>query len=151
MLIQMQLSFFFYVLNLHEQTSKSLCQMKKIIFLITLLTLFSVNTYSQTNNTKEPINKKVQKHNDIQCQLSVEDILRQQPFDIDDPKSEFANRILTKLITEITQVYSKVDNLPNKEINSHIKNIDDLVKEGLELGIDLKLLKADLNFVESLN
>jgi len=62
--------------------------MKKIFFLIVLSTLIGGNTYSQTKITKGISNKKAPKDNSIQCKLSVEDVLRQQLFVNDHPKSE---------------------------------------------------------------
>ncbi len=123
--------------------------MKKAVFLIALLATIMSNSFAQTNNTEETINKQAQEYNGRKCKLSVEDILRQQPFDIDHYKSEKAGNITAALIKDINLIYYKEKNhLPG--IKTHINSVRNSVKAAKDHGMDLKLLKADLDFVNSI-
>ena len=128
--------------------------MRKAIFLTLLITLIGANSYSQTLNNKvpnkTPFYKEAQANNGVKCKMSVDDVLRQQSFDIDHPKSQKAGQITLTLIEELNFVYYKTDNNMVDQINNHLDSINKSIKDAEEHGMNITMFKADIDFIETL-
>ena len=93
-----------------------------------------------------------QQTNEVKCTMTVEEILREQPFDIDHFKSEDARYVLIDLFDELETVYDKVNNnltgIANLE--EHFNAIETLIESADVIGMNYAMFDEDLDFVESL-
>jgi hypothetical protein len=91
-----------------------------------------------------------QNSSELKCTMSVEEILLQQPFDIDDAKSEDARNISISLIDELKSIYEKVNTNVNEGIELHLQAIDSSIKLANDVGMNYTMFKEDLEFIETL-
>lgn len=86
-----------------------------------------------------------------QCQLSVNDILLQQSFDIDDPVSEDARYILFELYNELNGLYQADQSNQIDVIETLVAELKETLEKAEALQLNLVMFDDDLNFAESLN
>lgn len=84
-----------------------------------------------------------------QCQLSVEDILRMQSFDIDDPISETSGYVLEELYMELNLIYKMDSNDPS--LQALIAEFEETLARAEELELNITMFDDDIANVESLN
>ncbi len=128
--------------------------MKKIALLVTFLTIIYANSYSQTINndgtTKSTVFKNAQSYNGIKCKMSVHDILKKQPFNIDGLKSEKAGNIASSLIEQFNVVYYKIQKNMSSDINKHIDAINKSIKAAKDHEMNISMFQADIDFIEKI-
>lgn len=122
--------------------------MKPFFILLALTTLIGGNINAQSSN--DPTAQQVEINSNVKCKMSVEDILRQQPFDIDHYKSEYANKIITELFAELSHIYDEVAHNKETAILSHLNKINKLLESADELEMNYTMFNTDLSFVKSL-
>ena len=86
-----------------------------------------------------------------QCQLSVDDILREQSFMIDDPISEDASYILYDIYSSLNAIYIAKEAGENSQIPELIEKFDDAMTRGHMIELNLVMFNDDIKFVKSLN
>lgn len=91
-----------------------------------------------------------QEKTNLKCTMSVDDILRVQPFDIDEPISETAGYIFADLIEELEIVYDKVDESNTNGLQKNIEKIQEILKSAKEIELNYTMFDKDLEFIESL-
>lgn len=93
-----------------------------------------------------------QQINEVKCTMTVEEVLREQPFDIDHYKSEDARYITIDLFDELEAVYEKVNNglTGTANLEEHFTAIDSLLNSANGLDMNYSMFDEDLDFVESL-
>lgn len=84
------------------------------------------------------------------CQMSIEEILRAQPFDIDDAKSETAKEVATDLFHEIALFYENRGVAENKTNVDHFALVDGIIKKAKSIGMNYSMFAEDLKFIENL-
>ena len=82
--------------------------------------------------------------------MSVEEVLLQQSFDIDHPKSEFANHIATSMIKEFNLIYFKEKNKDKKGFDPHIESINKSIEKAEKLGMNYSMFQKDLAHVSKI-
>lgn len=85
------------------------------------------------------------------CQLTVDDILREQSFNMDDPISEDASYILYDIYSSLNAIYIAKEAEETSEIPELIEQLNDAIARGTELELNLVMFNDDINFVESIN
>ena len=105
------------------------------LFMVFILSHFGINA---------------QNNSGLKCTMTVEEILLQQPFDIDDAKSEDARNISVLLISELNSIYEKVNNQDSENLELHLLAIDLAIKSADEVGMNYEMFKTDLEFIETL-
>ncbi|WP_107040329.1 hypothetical protein [Brumimicrobium mesophilum] len=83
------------------------------------------------------------------CQLTVEQILREQSFDIDEPISEEAMYIFQDMYEELNFIYQLNANAPERV--EHIENFQLKLDQANSLNLNLSMFQADIDFVSNLN
>jgi len=130
---------------------------QKMNYLLTLVfttLLFTGSFTAQSNASNNPpeteLCKKARAHNGIQCKMSVEDVLRKQSFDIDDPISEQAAGITEVLIKEFNLIYYIRKEDKNGNVQSHVASINRSISAAKDLGMDVSMFKEDLIYANAL-
>ena len=116
----------------------------KTLLLIVIIAALANFTHAQNSNNTNQIYE-------IQCTMSVDDILHAQPWDIDHAPSEFANNITMTLFEELEIIYEMVNNQQTENLDSHIEAVDSAVESAIALGMNYSMFTADLDFIETLN
>ena len=83
------------------------------------------------------------------CQLTVEEILREQSFDIDEPISEQAMYIFQDMYEELNFIYELNANDPERA--DHIENFQVKLQQANNLNLNLAMFQGDIDFVSNLN
>lgn len=83
------------------------------------------------------------------CQLSVEELLREQSFDIDAPISEKARYVFFDIYKELNLIYQTDENDP--KLAEHIHNFNIAVKNANALNLKLTMFQEDIDYVSNLN
>lgn len=89
--------------------------------------------------------------NATQCQLTVDDILSQQWFDIDDPISEDARYIIFELYSELNSIYAANSNNLTDDVQALIPEFMETLDRAATIEMNLAMFADDVAFVESLN
>ena len=91
-----------------------------------------------------------QESNEIQCTMTVDEILRSQPFDIDEPISEDAKNISILLLSELDIIYNDLSNNNAENIHEHIHLIHTAIVSAKEIGMNYSMFEKDLEFIDSI-
>jgi len=110
--------------------------MKSLLF-ICFLSIISIS-YSQQHATAN-----------TQCQLSVEEILLQQSFDIDEPVSEDARYIFFEMYEELNLIYTTTNNDP--QMVGLIDDFNETLQKANDLSLNLTMFQQDIDYVANLN
>ncbi len=105
----------------------------KVLFLSFFLMVFSASFAQQhaTENT--------------QCQMAVDEILRTQSFDIDDPVSEKARGVVRSIYEDLNAFYDASDKKSERKANKEaLKTSIDKAKE---LDLDITMFKEDFDHI----
>jgi len=105
-----------------------------IIFCFTLLFSASFAQNHATPNTK--------------CQLPVEDILKAQSFDIDEPISEKAMYVFYDIYKELNFIYQLDPNDPKRA--EHIQYFSIALQNANSLNLNLIMFQEDIEYVSTL-
>ena len=109
--------------------------------LLTVFLLGSTLVYAQT----EPSGPSVVLH----CQLSLDDILRDQSFDIDDPIAEDARYVVFDIWQHLEEFYAALTAGNNGAIETAIIAIDADKDHAQTLSMNLTMFDADFDLVET--
>ncbi|MDX2359672.1 MAG: hypothetical protein QNK23_02620 [Crocinitomicaceae bacterium] len=88
---------------------------------------------------------------EVICTMTVEDIQRDQPFDIDHYKSEFVSNIATDIFEELNLIYNMVNNNDTTDVAVHIENIHSSIEEADEIDMNYTMFEEDFEFIETLD
>jgi hypothetical protein len=83
------------------------------------------------------------------CQLSVEEVLLQQSFDIDDPVSEDARYIFEEMYEELNLIYTTTSGSAN--LSTYIDAFEETITRAEDLNLNLSMFEQDIIHVENLN
>ena len=92
-----------------------------------------------------------QESNEIQCTMTVDEILRSQPFDIDEPVSEDAKNISLLLFSELDIIYNGLSNNNSENIHDHIQLIHTAIVSAKAIGMNYSMFEKDLEFIDTIN
>lgn len=106
------------------------------ILILCLIQIFSSQVLAQNNQQ-------------IKCEMSVDEILRQQPFDIDDSKAEIAEHILKTLFNEIGFIYEHQKS-KSEDLLHHYVAIDKAIKQAKELAMNITMFDLDFKAIDRL-
>lgn len=84
----------------------------------------------------------------MECTMTFEEVMLNQPFDIDEPVAEFARDVATELLEEITFIYDKLNLKEKKDLDVHKSNVQELIKEADRLGMNHSMFDNDVKFIE---
>ena len=82
------------------------------------------------------------------CQLKVDEILLQQSFDIDDPKSEEARHIFFDLFESLNAIYKKASE--DKIYEEEISEFENTIEKATLLKLNLEMFDEDIKAVSKL-
>lgn len=109
--------------------------MKNLIFIcFSLICSVTFGQQHATPNTK--------------CQLVVDDILRQQSFDIDAPVSEEARYIFFEMYEGLNHIYLSSANDPKRA--EYIDNFKKTLLKADDLNLNLIMFQEDIDYVSTL-
>jgi len=91
-----------------------------------------------------------QVNEEIKCEMTLDQILREQTWDIDHYKSEFTEDIALELIAELNMLYDIVNSGNTNDLEDRFEAIDALVISAKDLGMNFSMFNDDLDFVETL-
>lgn len=114
--------------------------MNKVI-LLSLFTLFLFKGLS--------VNAQVS--NEVKCKMTVDEILRSQPFDIDEPISEDAKNITLLLFSELETIYIELNNNNIGNIHDHIELVHSAIVSAIAIGMNYSMFENDLEFIDTIN
>lgn len=91
-----------------------------------------------------------QKHptSDTQCQLEVDEILREQSFDIDEPISEDARYIFSDMYEELNLIYQTDKNDIKRE--EYIYDFNQTLKKANDLDLNISMFEKDIDYVNKI-
>ena len=92
-----------------------------------------------------------QNTNQLQCQMTVDQIQNSQSWDIDDVLSENTQNISILLIDELNQVYALVNQNSTVGMEAHILAIQTAIIEADQISMNYSMFDNDLEFIETLN
>lgn len=78
-----------------------------------------------------------------QCQMAVDEILRAQSFDIDDPVSEKARGIVRSIYEDLNAFYEAGENKSKRE--AHKQSLKTSVEKAKKLDLDITMFKKDFD------
>ena len=84
----------------------------------------------------------------VKCTLTIEQIQRQQSFDVDDPKSEDIRTICQVLFRELKWIYENKNEAKSDEIEKHVYVINKTVEYAKGIGMNYSMFSDDLYYVE---
>ena len=87
---------------------------------------------------------------EVKCEMSLEQVLLAQPFDIDHPKSEFAKMYTEQLFKDLSLLYKAYSQDQPTDIKKYISSIEDLIRKSDDLGMNVSMFSADIKFIQSL-
>ncbi len=90
-----------------------------------------------------------QQSSEIQCKKSMDEILMEQSFGIDDPISEDARYIVEDLINRLNEFYEILSANELDDLEITIEEIDKVLVRAKEINLNLSMFDADLIEVES--
>ncbi len=82
------------------------------------------------------------------CQLSINDILLQQSFDIDEPISEDAMYILNDMYEGLNLIYKSDSNDPN--LQKHIISFNEALQKAKDLNLNISMFQEDIDYVSKM-
>ena len=112
----------------------------KITRLLPLLLFFTLIQFSSV----------AQQSYEIKCEMTVEEVLRKQPFDIDLAIAEKARDLLIELFSEINLVYDEINGGNTSNLKGRIKTINSLIDTAEELGMNYSMFENDLEIIKNL-
>lgn len=108
----------------------------KSVLLILFMCVFSMS-YAQQHATQNTY-----------CQMTEDDILRQQSFDIDDPISEQASHLIRDIYEGLNLIYQTPAGDPL--LASLIDSLNETVLEAENLPLNITMFQQDLDHVANL-
>lgn len=90
-----------------------------------------------------------QQSNELQCQMSMDEILMQQSFGIDDAISEDARYIVEDLINRLNEFYELLSANELEDLKITIEEIDKILTKATEINLNYSMFGDDLNELES--
>lgn len=114
--------------------------MKQLLTLVLFCVFMNVG-FSQQNQNVPPAS--------IHCQLSIDQILSNQVFDIDDPIAEDARYIVFDLWGYLSDFYSGIENNIKETIIQSISDIEKSIEKAQEIGLDLSMFDEDFEIVNT--
>lgn len=87
---------------------------------------------------------------ELQCTMSIEQILRSQPFDIDHPTSETAKHISITLTNELGTIYQQLNAGNTEGLDASITAIESAIISAKEIGMNYSMFEKDLEYLEEL-
>lgn len=112
-------------------------KMKLILFIFLVI---GVNSFAQQHPT-----------DNTQCQMIVDDILREQSFDIDDPISEDARYIFFELYEELNQIYIAEENNNLAALPTLISDFEETIQRAIDMELNYSMFQGDITHVESIS
>ena len=87
---------------------------------------------------------------ELKCKMTVEEILRSQPFDIDHPISEIAKHISLILNKEFDIIYEQLNEGNSVGLEQHIIAIESAIISAKEINMNYSMFAKDIEFLEEL-
>jgi hypothetical protein len=91
-----------------------------------------------------------QEKHELKCKMTVEEILRSQPFDIDHPTSENARYITIILNKEFAIIYEQLNEGNSQGLEEHIIAIESAIISAKEINMNYSMFTKDIEFLEEL-
>jgi hypothetical protein len=82
------------------------------------------------------------------CQLEVDDILRQQSFEIDDPVSEDARYIFFAMYEDLNLIYTTGANDP--QLTTYIERFEETLEKAAALNLNITMFDEDIEHVNTI-
>lgn len=103
----------------------------KVFFLTGFLLLCSASFAQQhaTENT--------------QCQMTIDEILRSQSFDIDDPESEEARELFRSIYEDLNSIYEAAENSTARE--EYEEELNTTLAKARELELNITMFEEDID------
>lgn len=83
-----------------------------------------------------------------ECQMSVDEILRQQSFDIDEPVSETARNIFFEIYEDLNLIYKSNSNSAQRD--EYIEEFEQTIQQAEDLNLNLEMFKDDIDNVSEM-
>ncbi len=115
--------------------------MKKNLLLLILLLSVSLSTLAQSQQPGPP--------SSLHCQWVIDEILRNQPFDIDDVVSESARYIVYDIWQHLGEFYVAQNANDSAAVETAISSLDHDLEEANNLSMNLSMFDADFQEVET--
>ncbi len=85
-----------------------------------------------------------------QCQLTVDEILGQQSFDIDEPISEDARYIFFDIYANLNAIYIAESQNNTTNLSELIAAFETSIEDATNLQLNFSMFQDDITFVESI-
>ena len=82
------------------------------------------------------------------CQMTIEEILREQSFHIDHPLVEEASVIFSEMYEELNVIYTT--DLNDPQLNVYIDNFKETLYEAATLNLNITMFDEDIEHVNSI-
>ncbi|MEX1190793.1 MAG: hypothetical protein WEA99_02385 [Brumimicrobium sp.] len=83
-----------------------------------------------------------------QCQMNMDEILRLQSFNMDDPISEHARNVFYDLYENLNRVYKCSSD--SKQCDEQISDFEKTIEKAERLNLNLKMFEEDIHYVSKL-
>ena len=104
------------------------------IFIFTSFLLLCSASFAQQHATEN-----------TQCQMTVDEILRTQSFDIDEPVSEEARGIVRAIYEDLNAFYKADEDSAQRE--EHKEELDKTLDKAKELGLNIAMFNEDIDYI----
>ncbi len=117
-------------------------------YIIIFLIFFSTSVFAQNVISNKAYNKKSIKQ-EINCKLTVNEILNEQLIDIDQVEYHKAKVIAEVLLKEFNDFYLEINNKDISNTNKHLIAINSAINSADIIGMNYSMFDDDINFINS--